>query len=156
MPLGALLVWVVKHAVFGGFGQQDQSYVLLIGQELFPHGGVVDATPLFWIWAAVGLLGTVWAVAYVAEDSGAGSGGLRVRLALAVALLAVAGSLVRAGTGLWDDDKDAGRYYATATVLDVPAGGTGTPRSVLPVTEHARKGTAAAATWSAPRTYRRV
>ncbi|MFJ6621531.1 hypothetical protein ACIQOW_28650 [Kitasatospora sp. NPDC091335] len=55
-------------------------------------------------------------------------------------LLAVAGSLVRVGTGLWDDDKDEGRYYAAATVLDVPAGGDGTPRSVLPVTGHSRPG----------------
>ncbi|PBC70742.1 hypothetical protein BX265_5298 [Streptomyces sp. TLI_235] len=140
MPLAALLVWVVKHAVFGGFGQQDQSYVLLIEQELFPHGGPLDATPLFWVWVAVGLLGTVWVVAYVAEESGAGFRGWRVRLSLAAVLLAVAGSLVRAGTGMWDDDKDAGRFYAAATVLDVPAGGTAVPRSVLPVTEHTRKG----------------
>ncbi|MER5356302.1 hypothetical protein ABT093_39040 [Kitasatospora sp. NPDC002551] len=140
MPLLAVLVWLVKHAVFGGFGQQDQSYVLLIRQQFFPHGGVLDAAPLFWFWVAVGLCGTVGAIVHVADGSGAGLGGWRVRLALAVAVLAVAGSLVRAGTGLWDDDKDEGRFYAAATVLDVPAGGAGTPRSVLPVTEHTRPG----------------
>ncbi|MFC8452091.1 hypothetical protein [Kitasatospora sp. NPDC057223] len=140
MPLVALLVRVVKHVGFGGFGQQDQSYLLLIRQELFPHGGPLDAAPLFWVWVAVGLLGTVWVVAYLAEDSGAGLRGWRVRLALAAVLLAAAGSLVRTGTGIWDDDKDAGRFYAAATVLDIPAGGAATPRSVLPVTEHTRKG----------------
>ncbi|MER7767028.1 hypothetical protein [Kitasatospora sp. NPDC096140] len=140
MPLVAVLVWLVKHVAFGGFGQQDQSYVLLLRQEFFPHGGVPDATPLFWVWVAVGLCGTVGVVGYVAEQSGAGFRGWRVRLAVAAVLLAVVGSLVRVGTGLWDDDKDAGRYYAAATVLDVPAGGAGTPRSVLPVTEHTRAG----------------
>ncbi|MFD9123416.1 hypothetical protein [Kitasatospora sp. NPDC059571] len=140
MPLLAVLVWVVKHAVFGGFGQQDQSYVLLIEQELFPHGGVLDAAPLFWLWVAVGLAGTEWALAYAAQESGAAFRGWRVRLALAAVLLAVAGSLVRAGTGMWDDDKDAGRFYAAATVLDVPSGGAAVPRSVLPVTGHARPG----------------
>ncbi|MGW7446487.1 hypothetical protein [Kitasatospora sp. NPDC054795] len=140
MPLVALLVRLVKHTVFGGFGQQDQSYVLLLEREFLPHGGVLDAAPLFWLWVAIGLCGTVGVVAYVAQESGAGYGGWRVRLALAAVLLAVAGSLVRTGTGLWDDDKDAGRFYAAATVLDVPAGGAGTPRSVLPVTEHTRAG----------------
>ncbi|GHF63306.1 hypothetical protein GCM10018790_46430 [Kitasatospora xanthocidica] len=140
MPLVAVLVWLVKHLVFGGFGQQDQSYVLLLQQELFPHGSVLDATPLFWVWVAVGLCGTVGAFGYVAQESGAGFGGWRVRLTLTLTVLAVVGSLVRVGTGLWDDDKDAGRYYAAATVLDIPAGGAGTPRSVLPVTEHTRAG----------------
>ncbi len=133
MPLVAVLVWAVKHFAFGGFGQQDQSYVLLIRQEFFPHGGILDATPLFWVWVAVGLCGTVGVVGYVAQESGAGFTGWRMRLTLAVVLLALAGSLVRMGTGLWDDDKDAGRFYAAATVLDVPAAGAGTPRSVLPV-----------------------
>ncbi|MBD0674029.1 hypothetical protein [Streptomyces sp. CBMA156] len=140
MPLVAALVWLVKHAVFGGFGQQDQSYVLFIERDFFPHGGPLDAAPLFWVWAAIGLCGTVGAVAYVVQESGAGYGDRRSRLALAAVLLAVAGSLVRVGTGLWDDDKDEGRYYAAATVLDVPAGGAGTPRSVLPVTGHSRAG----------------
>ncbi|MFF4381129.1 hypothetical protein [Kitasatospora sp. NPDC001547] len=140
MPLVAALVWLVKHAVFGGFGQQDQSYVLLVERLFLPNGGVLDAAPLFWIWAAIGLGGTVVAVTYVARESGAGYRGWRTRLTLAAVLLALAGSLVRAGTGLWDDDKDEGRYYAAATVLDIPAGGAGTPRSVLPVTEHTRAG----------------
>ncbi|MFJ6382444.1 hypothetical protein ACIQI7_20870 [Kitasatospora sp. NPDC092039] len=140
MPLVAALVWLVKHAVFGGFGQQDQSYVLLVERLFLPNGGVLDAAPLFWIWVAIGLGGTVVAVAYVARESEAGYRGWRTRLTLAAVLLALAGSLVRAGTGLWDDDKDEGRYYAAATVLDIPAGGAGTPRSVLPVTEHTRAG----------------
>ncbi|MFJ8622307.1 hypothetical protein ACIRD3_05615 [Kitasatospora sp. NPDC093550] len=140
MPLVGVLGWLVSDVAFGGFGQQAQTYVLLVRQELFPHGGPFDATPLFWIWVAIGLCGTVGAVAYVAEESDAGFRGWRVRLALVVTVLAVVGSLVRVGTGLWDDDKDAGRFYAAATVLDVPAGGAATPRSVLPVTEHARPG----------------
>ncbi|GAA2742309.1 hypothetical protein [Kitasatospora cinereorecta] len=140
MPLVALLAWWVKHGLFGGFGQQDQSYVLLMERQFFPHGGVLDAAPLFWIWVAVGLLGTVWVVGYVADASGTAFSDRRVRLAFAVVLLTVVGSLVRAGTGIWDDDKDAGRFYARATVLDIPAGGAATPRSVLPVTEHTRKG----------------
>ncbi|MFF0416302.1 hypothetical protein ACFYUY_38470 [Kitasatospora sp. NPDC004745] len=140
MPLVALLAWLVKHFAFGGFGQQDQSYVLLLEREFFPHGSVLDSAPLFWFWLAVGLCGTVVAVGYVASESGAGFGGWRVRLTMAAVVLALVGSLVRAGTGLWDDDKDEGRFYAAATVLDIPAGGAGTPRSVLPVTEHTRAG----------------
>ncbi|MFJ8441421.1 hypothetical protein [Kitasatospora griseola] len=140
MPLLAGLVWVVKHAVFGGFGQQDQSYRLWLRREFLPHGGLVDAAPLFWFWVAVGLCGTIWAVAYALDETGVGFGGWRARIAVSVVVLALAGSLVRAGTGMWDDDKDAGRFYAAATILDVPAGGAGAPRSVLPVTEHSRPG----------------
>ncbi|MFD8478462.1 hypothetical protein [Kitasatospora sp. NPDC059673] len=135
MPLLAALVWVVKHAVFGGFGQQDQSYVLLLKRQFFPHGGPVDAAPLFWFWLAVGLCGTAWAVV-----GAVGLDGWRARLAVSVVLLALVGSLVRAGTGVWDNDKDAGRFYAASTVLDVPAGGAAAPRSVLPVTQHSRPG----------------
>ncbi|MFD8598004.1 hypothetical protein ACFV1L_23650 [Kitasatospora sp. NPDC059646] len=140
MPLLAALIWVVKHAVFGGFGQQDQSYRLLLERTFFPHGGPVDAAPLFWFWLAVGLCGTVGAVVYGMDEPGLEFNGPWARVTVAVLLLAVAGSLVRAGTGVWDDDKDAGRFYAAATVLDVPSGGAGTPRSVLPVTEHTRPG----------------
>ncbi|MFE2347170.1 hypothetical protein [Kitasatospora cineracea] len=140
MPLLAALVWAVKHFLFGGFGQQDQSYLLLIERQFFPHGGPWDAAPLFWFWLAVGLVGTAVAVWYVTEESGYDFGDWWPRLAMAVVVLAVIGSLVRAGTGLWDNDKDAGRFYARSTVLDVPAGGAATPRSVLPVTEHSRPG----------------
>ncbi|MGX4734713.1 hypothetical protein [Kitasatospora griseola] len=140
MPLLAGLVWVVKHAVFGGFGQQDQSYRLWLRREFLPHGGLVDAAPLFWFWVAVGLCGTVWAVVYAVDETGVGFGRWRARVAVSVVVLALAGSLVRAGTGMWDDDKDAGRFYAAATILDVPAGGAGAPRSVLPVTERSRPG----------------
>ncbi|RKE23030.1 hypothetical protein [Streptomyces sp. TLI_171] len=138
MPLLGALVWGVKHVLFGGFGQQDQSYLLLIERELFPHGGVVDATPLFWLWLSVGLAGTAAAGGVLADGRTARARWLRV--AVAAVVLAMLGSLVRTGTGLWDDDKDAGRFYAAATVLDVPASGAGTPRSVLPVTENARPG----------------
>ncbi|MFJ5924579.1 hypothetical protein ACIQF6_18470 [Kitasatospora sp. NPDC092948] len=140
MPLLAGLVRLVKHAVFGGFGQQDQSYRLWLEREFLPHGGVLDAAPLFWFWVAVGLCGTAWAVVWAVDETGAGFGGWRARLTVSVALLALVGSLVRAGTGMWDDDKDAGRFYAAATVLDVPADGAATPRSVLPVTQHSRPG----------------
>ncbi|QKW18539.1 hypothetical protein HUT16_05205 [Kitasatospora sp. NA04385] len=140
LPLLAFLVWCVKHLVFGGFGQQDQSYRLLIERQFFPRGGLLDAAPLFWICVAIGFAGSIVAVWYVADESGAGPRDWRARLVTAGVVLAVAGSLLRAGTGLWDDDKDAGRFYARATVLDVPAGGAATPRSVLPVTEHSRPG----------------
>ncbi|KDN81154.1 hypothetical protein [Kitasatospora cheerisanensis] len=140
MPLLAALIWVVKHAVFGGFGQQDQSYRLLLERTFFPHGGLVDAAPLFWFWLAVGLCGTAGAVAFGMDEPGLEFNGPWARITVAVLLLAMAGSLVRAGTGVWDDDKDAGRFYAAATVLDVPSGGAATPRSVLAVTEHTRPG----------------
>ncbi|RAJ35798.1 hypothetical protein K353_05001 [Kitasatospora sp. SolWspMP-SS2h] len=140
MPLLAVLTRVVKHVLFGGFGQQDQSYLLLVERLFFPHGGPMDAAPLFWFWLAIGLGGTGVALRYAAGESGAGLRDRWVRLATAAVVLAVLGSLVRAGTGLWDDDKDAGRFYARSTVLDVPAGGAATPRSVLPVTEHSRPG----------------
>ncbi|MFI6444188.1 hypothetical protein [Kitasatospora sp. NPDC050543] len=140
MPVGALLIWVVKHFVFGGFGQQDQSYLLLLQQEFFPHSSVLGATALFWLWITVGLLGTLAIIAFAVEESGAGYGGKSVRLLLAVVVLATLGSAVRVGTGLWDNDKDLGRFYARATVLDIPAGDNRTPRSVLPVAAHSRKG----------------
>ncbi|OKJ05626.1 hypothetical protein AMK19_25355 [Kitasatospora sp. CB01950] len=139
MPLLAALVWAVKHVVFGGFGQQDQSYRLWLKREFFPHGGLVDAAPLFWLWVAVGLGGTACAVVLWAAGETGSRLGWRAQATAAVLALAVAGSLVRAGTGIWDNDKDAGRFYAAATVLDVPAGGE-TPRSVQAVTEHTRPG----------------
>lgn len=44
MPLGALIIWLVKHEIFGGYGQQDQGYVLFLQSDLFPHGSLAGAT----------------------------------------------------------------------------------------------------------------
>lgn len=113
VPAAALLLWWVKHALFGGFGQQDQSYVLLVHRGLFPHGGPAGAAPLFWLWVTVWLLGTL-ALRWEHVELGRPW----VRVAVAAVLVAAVLSGVRFGTGLWDADKDLGRSYARATVLD--------------------------------------
>ncbi|MCX4744327.1 hypothetical protein OG455_02150 [Kitasatospora sp. NBC_01287] len=141
MPLGALLVWLVKHEVFGGFGQQDQSYVLFLRAEFFPHGWPLGAAPLFWVWVFIGLVGSLIIIPLV--DEGAfGSWDVMSwprRVVMVGLVLATLLSAVRTGTGLWDNDKEVGRFYAAATVLDVPGGGRA-PASVLPVTDHAKPG----------------
>ncbi len=140
MPLGAVLVWLVKHYVFGGFGQQDQSYLLFLQSQLFPHSGPLDATPLFWIWVCVGLVGSI-AIVFRTDYPGPGSAdparGQWIICAVLLAALVAGG--VRVGAGLWDNDKDVGRYYAQATVLHIPGGGEAVPSSVRPLTDHSRK-----------------
>ncbi|MGE7437280.1 hypothetical protein [Kitasatospora sp. NPDC001175] len=138
MPALALLIWVVKHFVFGGFGQQDQSYRLFLQAQFLPHGTPVHTTALFWIWATIGLIGNLVTAVNVA---------VTVVLprwvdyllvgATSLALLASTGCTVMA---FWDNDKDLGRYYARATVLDIPASASDAPASARPLTRDARKG----------------
>ncbi|MGK4578870.1 hypothetical protein [Kitasatospora sp. HPMI-4] len=138
LPVLALLVWAVKHFVFGGFGQQDQSYRLFLQSQFLPHGGPVHATALFWIWATIGLIGTLVLVADLASE-GDLPRWLNRLLAwtTSLTLLASIGCTVMA---FWDNDKDVGRYYARATVLDVPAAAADAPASARPLTKNARKG----------------
>ena len=117
MPLGAVVIWFVKHVIFGTYGQQDRSYVLFLKAVFFPYGTPLHPAPLFWIWTAVGLIGT--AVILGIGMSSAITIGWFARgaaLATAVALFA---SLWYAWSGLWDADKQAARFYASNTVFSV-------------------------------------
>jgi len=139
MPAGAAVIWLVKHLIFGGYGQQDQGYALSLQSELFPRGSLLDATPLFWVWAFVGFTGTLVIIATV-------TGGHRrrgVARALTVVTVAAMGlSLVLAWTGFWDNDKNAARYYTQATAFRT-AGIDPAPSSLRALTNGARKASGA-------------
>ncbi|WP_052681871.1 hypothetical protein [Saccharothrix sp. ST-888] len=138
LPVGALLVWLVKHFLFGGFGQQDQSYLLFLQSQLFPHGGPVQATVLFWIWVSIGLLGSLLILLNLLLDTEVRRWHRHLVVwTTTAALLASIGCTV---TAFWDNDKDEGRYYSSATVLDIPAAAGDAPASARPLTKDARKG----------------
>lgn len=134
MPLGALIIWLVKHAIFGGYGQQDQGYVLFLQSDLFPHGSLAGATPLFWLWAFTGLtVSLVIVSAYRMRRA--------VRVPVTLGLLAAMGlAFAATWAGLWNNDKDLGRYYSQRTVFYVP-GMHPAPSSLRALTSTARPGT---------------
>src|SRR5579871_4815957 len=117
MPVGAVVIWLIKHFLFGRFGQQDQSYVLFLQADLFPYGSPLHAAPLFWVWVFVGLLGTLVIVGAGSVMSDAGG---RLLALTVIAILAAMGfSAFAAWSALWDADKQAARYYAQDTVFSV-------------------------------------
>ena len=113
MPVGAAVIWLIKHFLFGRYGQQDQSYVLFLQADLFPHGSPLDAAPLFWVWMSVGLVGTLVIVGIGFADADASG---RARSITVLAILAALGlSAFNAWTAFWDADKQAARYSAQNT-----------------------------------------
>lgn len=134
MPLGALIIWLVKHEVFGGYGQQDQGYVLFLQSDLFPHGSLAGAAPLFWLWVFIGLAGSLVIVSPYRMRRA-------VRVPVTLALLAAMGlAFAATWAGLWNNDKDLGRYYSQRTDFYVP-GMHPAPSSLRALTSTARRGT---------------
>jgi hypothetical protein len=132
MPVGAVLSWVIRHFLFGGYGQQDQGYVLFLQSALFPHGSPVDATPLFWIWVIVGLAGTL----VIVGTLGRGQPGRAAVIALTC--LAIVAAFVFMWTGFWNSDKDVARYYGQQTVF-YAAGISPAPSSLRALTGSAHR-----------------
>jgi hypothetical protein len=138
MPAGAVLIWVIKHFLFGGYGQQDQSYILFLQAELFPHGSPLGATPLFWIWVLVGLAGTLVIVAWLHRGRRGHRAGHRA--VIVVTWAAIAASVAFMWLGFWNSDKDVARYYGQRTVF-YATGLNPAPSSLLALTSSARKTT---------------
>ena len=132
MPAGAVLIWIVKHVLFGGYGQQDQGYALFLQADLFPHGWLPGATPLFWIWVLVGLAGTLVIL------GGRDLGGEAVTAAVLVTCAAMVAAAVFMWAGFWDSDKDVARYYGQRTVFRI-AGINPAPSSLRALTGSARR-----------------
>ncbi|WP_200827305.1 hypothetical protein [Thermomonospora echinospora] len=118
MPALAWLLWWVLALLMPGF-RINQSYAHLLRRWFFPDGDLTAVTALGWLWVAAGLVVTALAVGWIeseAFDFDAGAAALAWGSAvLAVVVLAWPFTAV-----LWDNDKDAGRYYSGATVFHVP------------------------------------
>jgi hypothetical protein len=138
MPLGAVILWLITNAIFGGYGQQAQGYVLFLQADLFPHGSLVDPTTLFWIWVCVGLAGTLVIVVVATLDN---RGRRPVWVTAVVLVAAMVVSLVYAWNGLWNNDKREAQYYTRATVF-YAAGLNPAPSSLQALTDSARKAAA--------------
>jgi hypothetical protein len=135
MPLGALVLWLISHGIFAGYGQQAQGYVLFLQADLFPHGSLADPTALFWIWFCVGLAGTLVIVLSVGVDFATRWPTVITSLVLVAAMVF---SLVQAWDGLWNNDKREASYYTGATVFYAP-GLNPAPSSLRALTATARR-----------------
>jgi hypothetical protein len=135
MPLGAVILWLISHGIFGGYGQQAQGYVLSLQADLFPHGSLVDPTALFWIWVFVGLVGTLVIAISVGREARLRVPTTAVTLVLVAAMLF---SLAAMWNGFWNNDKREAAYYTGATVFYAP-GLNPAPSSLRALTATARR-----------------
>ena len=142
MPLGATLIWIIKHFLFGGFGQQDQSYVLFLQADFFPFGVPWHLAALMWLWLAIGFLISIPIVSgfVLSDDFGRSRAAWRTGVALlvAVSLLAVF-SLVGTWRAFWDNDKDLAKYYLQDTTF-VTGSISPPPSSLVPLLDGAQPG----------------
>jgi hypothetical protein len=133
MPAGAVVIWLISYLLFGGYGQQAQGYVLFLQANLFPHNSLADPAPLFWIWAFVGLAGTLGITlvtrAHFRPRWPVALGGLVIVAAMGI-------SFAYVYSGLWDHDKHEARYYAQGTVFYAPSVSPA-PSSLRPLTDTA-------------------
>src|SRR3569833_345445 len=118
MPLGAYLLWVLLRYGLSGMGTWSQWRRLVVVQrQWLPGGSLSHPTALFWLWAAIGLIGTA-VIVTGSPPAPRGSGAVAtVAVIAAIGVLAV--PFVRA---IWDNDKDAGRYYNRDTTWHVTDG----------------------------------
>jgi hypothetical protein len=121
MPVGAWLVWAILHFLFGGIGTWEQFWRLTVVRSWWlPGDGLGHATFLFWLWLAIGLIGTAFIMAGSFEDhyvdSPSGDGGGKA-IAVVAGLAAAVVLVYPLPASLWDNDKDAGRHYSGATVF---------------------------------------
>jgi hypothetical protein len=147
MPVGATLIWLVKHFLFGGFGQQDQGYTLFLQAELFPYGDPWHLAALMWLWLSVGALISIPIVAgFAVSDEFKRSRPARrtaVAVLVAVSLLA-AFSVVGTWRAFWDNDKDLARFYLQDTTF-VASSVSPPPSSLVPLVDGSRPGSGACA-----------
>ncbi|WP_433334555.1 hypothetical protein [Spirillospora sp. CA-294931] len=121
MPVGAWLVWAVLHFVFGGTGTWEQWWRLTVVRSWWlPGGDLGHPTALFWLWLAVGLVGTAFILGGVLDDSYVDSPPGQGPATVIAVIAGLAGVIVLVyplPVALWDNDKDAGRYYNSGTVF---------------------------------------
>lgn len=123
MPAAAWLFWAILHFLFGGVGTWEQWWRLSIVRDLWlPGGNLAHPTAVFWLWTAIGLIGTAVILSGLLEEDTRyrKDDDVTTRLlplgALAAAIVVLAWPTTAA---LWDNDKDAGRYYNRATVFHI-------------------------------------
>jgi hypothetical protein len=114
--------WSVGRFVAPGCGI-DRAVALWVQRMFLPHGGPAGATGWFWLWVASMLPLTALVIGFDWDlDLGPGLAG---RFPAGVSVLALLGSAVVVvwplPAALWDNDKDAGRYYNGTTVFHVPS-----------------------------------
>jgi hypothetical protein len=111
MPLLAYLFWLILP---GGVGTVEQRWrISVVQRDWLPGGTLHHPTGLFWLWVTIGLIGT--AVIFANGDAGFG-GGLLATVSGIAAVVVLLGPFLRA---VWDNDKDAGRFYNRATTWHV-------------------------------------
>ncbi|GIH95297.1 hypothetical protein ACFFMN_23340 [Planobispora siamensis] len=128
-------LWAILRLIAPGIGEFDQAYRLFFTTQFFPDGANPAAfTPMAWF--GIGLWLIIQAgVCLAAEVDG------QVKAAAGVVLCAVMALLVFAvpvASGLWDSDKDHGRYYNSATTWHLPKAA---PASARHLTDGAQPGT---------------
>jgi len=118
MPAGAFLVWVLLRYGLSGMGTWSQWWRLVVVQRMWLPGGTLGhPTALFWLWVAIGLIGT--AVILGSADRVSTAAGT---LATVAAIAAIGVLAVPFATAVWDNDKDAGRYYNRTTIWHITDG----------------------------------
>ena len=134
MPVGAFLVWAMLRYGLPGMGTWSQWWrLVLVRRQWLPGGLLAPPTALFWLWVAVGFIGT----AVIVTDSGRAprGSGLVATVAVIAAIGVLAVPFVRA---VWDNDKDGGRYYNRATTWHITDGAS-PPASLAYLMRGARK-----------------
>ncbi|MFC5744470.1 hypothetical protein [Actinomadura rugatobispora] len=142
MPLAAWLFWALLHTVFGGVGTWEQWWRLTVVRSWWlPGGDLGHPTFLFWLWVAIGLIGTAVIMGGGLEDLYVDTvpGGVPAAVAAGVAAAVVLAYPLP--VALWDNDKDAGRHYGTGTVFH-DTKGTAPPSSLGYLLDGARPATA--------------
>jgi hypothetical protein len=119
MPLLAFLFWLVLHFLFGGIGTWDQWWrISVVQREWLPGGTLGHPTGLFWLWVAIGLIGTtVIFGGPLMEKADASPGGCLLGAVPVIAAVVVL--FVPFLQAVWDNDKDEGRFYSSATTWHV-------------------------------------
>ncbi|MGI8333093.1 hypothetical protein ACRYCC_24330 [Actinomadura scrupuli] len=140
LPALVGLTWSIGRVVMPGYGI-DRVVAHWVQRTFLPHGGLSGAAGWFWLWVASVLLLTGLLIGFD-EDFDFGSG-LTGRLAFGTAVVTIVAALVVVvwplPSALWDNDKDAGRYYNRTTVFHVPTL-TDPPGSVADLVTGSRPG----------------
>lgn len=110
--LGLLYVWATNDFIPAPNGYSWVYSIILDAKASFFMGGA-----LLWFYLAIGFLGSmVICAADWLDDNGID---LFAKIGVVVSLIGLVVSLVMYFPNIWDNDKDAGRYYADSTVFYV-------------------------------------
>jgi hypothetical protein len=109
------ILWLITHALFGGFGVATETWNLFWQNNILNHGGIL------WVYLIIGAIGSLIIIGMVAvdEDSDSGNGSVVITVVLALALLIV--STVAGINYQWSSDKNLARYYNSATTFYTPS-----------------------------------